>query len=71
MSAVNHPLPGGHLVHTVDKDRALALQLLDHKAVVHNLFADIDGRPEGFEGNADNIDGPHHARAKASRFQQQ
>ena len=33
-----------HLVELLDEDRALALELLDHGAVVHDLVADIDRR---------------------------
>ena len=49
----------------------LPRKFFDHKAVVDDLFADVDRRPKGLQGDADNIDRPDHARAEAARLQQQ
>ena len=70
VGAVNHPLAGRNFVHAVDKNGALGGQLVHHVAVMDDLLAHVDRRAEGFQGNADNVDGPHHSGAKASRLQQ-
>ena len=67
--AVNHALAGGNFVHAVDKNGALGAQLIHHVAIVNDLFADIDGRAECFQRDADNVDGAHHSGAKAPRLQ--
>ena len=68
MGAVNHAFAIGNFIHVIYKDGALLLKLLDHKAVVDDLFADIDGRTKGFESDPDDVNGPNHASAKAPRF---
>src|SRR5215467_3480209 len=68
VGAINDSLAFGDLVDGIDKDGALALQLLDHKAVVYDLFADVNGWTKGFERNPDNIDRPHHSGAKSAGF---
>src|SRR5262249_10928785 len=70
VGAINDTLAFRDFVNRVNEDGALALELFDYKAVVHDLFADVDRRPEGFEGNADDINGADDAGAKASGFQQ-
>ena len=71
MGAVNDALTVGHFVLAVDKDRALAAQFLDHKAVMDDLFAHVNRRPKCLQGNADHIDRPHHARAEPARLEQE
>ena len=66
--AVNNALAVGHFVLAVDKDRALAPKFLDHEAVVDNLLAHINRRPKRLQSNADHVNRPHHARAKAPGF---
>jgi hypothetical protein len=68
--AVDDALALGDLVHRVNENGTLALKFFDHKAVVDDLFADVNWRPEGLKGNPDNVDGSHYARAKAARLQQ-
>jgi hypothetical protein len=70
VGAVNHPFPIWDFFDTVHKNGALALQFLDHKAVVDDFLAHVDGRPKGLQGDADNINGPHHARSKATGLKQ-
>jgi hypothetical protein len=36
---------------------------------VDDLFADVDGRTEGFERDADNVNSPHYAGAESTRLQ--
>jgi hypothetical protein len=38
---------------------------------MHNLATHIDGCSEGVQSDFHNVDGAHHARAKAARLQQQ
>ena len=57
VSAVDDAFALRHLVDAVDKDRTLAansFQLL--KAVMDDLFTDIDGPPKCLERNPDNVD---------------
>ena len=68
MGTVNDTLAIGNLIHVVDKNGTLLLKFLHHKAVVDNLFTNVNWWPEGFEGNADNINGPHHTGAESPRF---
>jgi hypothetical protein len=35
---------------------------------VNNFFADVDGRAEGFEGDADHVDGANDSGAEAARL---
>src|SRR5689334_21473687 len=60
--------PLRHFVKFFDKARAFALQSFDHVAVMHDLMADVDGTTVFLQRVLDNVDGPHHARAKASRL---
>src|SRR5208282_1089162 len=69
--AVDNPFSVGHFVFAVDKDRALAPQLVDYKAVVDNFLADINRRTKSIERNTYHIDRPHHPRAEPTRLQQQ
>ena len=69
MSAVDDAFAVGDLLFTVDENGAFALQLLDDKAVVHDLFAHVDGRAESLKGYAHHINGTNHARAEAPRLQ--
>jgi hypothetical protein len=39
-------------------------------AVVNDLFADVDGRAEGLEGDTNDIDSADDAGAKSSGFKQ-
>ncbi len=70
MRAVDDALAGRNLLHAVDKDGALGGKLVHHVAVVDDLLAHVNGRAEGFQRDADNIDGAHHSGAKAPRLQQ-
>ena len=70
VGAVDHPFPIWDFFHAIDKNGALALQFLDHKAVVDNFLADVDGRAEGLQGDADNVNGPYHSRAEAAGLKQ-
>ena len=53
-------------VRVVDEDDALVPQPLDHVAVVDDLVAHVDGRPEALEGDLDDLDGPVHTGTKAA-----
>src|SRR6266478_733392 len=70
MRAVNYTLACRDFVNGINKDRTFALKLLDHKAVVDNLFADVDRRTKGLERNTDNINRAHDAGAESARLQQ-
>jgi len=69
VSAVNDALAVGNFVLAIDEDGALAAEFVNHKAVVYDLFADVDGRPESFEGDADNVNGANDAGAEAAWLQ--
>ena len=69
--AVNDAFAGGNFVHRIDKDGAFALELFDHKAVVNNLFADVNWRTEGLERDADDIDRPDDAGAESAGLKQE
>jgi hypothetical protein len=66
VGAVDDALACGNFVHRVNKNGTFALELLDHKAVVDDLFADVDGRAKGLKRNADNVNRPNHAGAKSA-----
>ena len=70
VGAVDDALAVGDFVFAIDEDGALAAQFVDHKAVVDDLFADVNRRAEGFEGDADDVDGAHHAGAEAAGLQE-
>jgi hypothetical protein len=71
MGAINDALAFGDLGYAVHENGALLLELLDHKPVVDNLLADIDGRAECFEGDPDDIDGTDYSGAESTGLQQQ
>ena len=58
----------GNFIQLLDEDGALALELLDHMAVVDDLVADIDGRAEFLERPLDDLDRPDDAGAEAARL---
>ena len=68
MRAIDHAHPLGNIVDIVDKDRALFRQLIHYKAVVHNFFANVNGRAKGVESDLHDIDGANHPGAKAPRL---
>ncbi len=70
MGAVNDALAGRDLVDAIDKNCAFGAQLVHHVAVMDDLLADVNRRPEGLERDADDVDGAHHAGAEATRLQQ-
>ena len=53
------------------KTAPLALQALDHIAVVDDLVADIDRRADRLQRQLDDLDGAHHAGAEAARRAEQ
>ena len=61
----------GHLVELVDEHRAQAAQSLDHVAVVHDLVAHVDRRPEQLERTLDDVDRAVDAGAEAARIGEQ
>src|SRR5262249_8842742 len=70
VSAINHSLALGNFLDTVDENRTFRLEFLDHKAVMDDFLADVDRGAKGLKSNADDVDCPYHARAKAPRLQQ-
>jgi len=70
VGAVDHPFPIWDFFHAIHENGAFALQFLNHEAVVHDLLAHVDGRPKGFEGDANNINRPHHARTETAGLEQ-
>jgi len=70
VSAIDYPLAGRDFVHAVHENRAFALKLLNHKAVVDDFLADVNWRSEGFQGDADDVNGPHHSGAESPGFEQ-
>jgi hypothetical protein len=58
----------GHLVELLDKHRALALEVVDDEAVVHDLVAHVDRRTELGERLLDDGDRAVHAGAEAPRI---
>src|SRR5260370_1413781 len=70
VSAVNYTLAIRNFLDTVDENCALALQLFHHKTVMDNLLAHINRRTKRLKRDADNINSPHHSRAKPPRFQE-
>ena len=69
MGAVNDAFALRHFVHAIDKNRALLLQFLHHKAVVDDLLAHINRPPKRLQRNPDNINRPHHPGAESPRLQ--
>ena len=68
MGAENRHGAVGNFIQRLDEDRAHALELLDHMAVVDDLVADIDRRAELLEGPLDDLDCPDHPRAEPPRL---
>jgi hypothetical protein len=66
VSGVDDTLAVWNLVDAIHKNGAFAGKLVYHVAIVHNLFADVDGRAEGVKGDADDVDSADHAGAKAA-----
>ena len=60
----------GHFVQFLDEARALVLQRVDDMLVVDDLVAHIDGLAILLERALDDVDGAHHAGAKAARLGQ-
>ena len=61
----------GDLVQLLHKNGAFRLQGLDHVAVVDDLVAHVDGRPELLQRQLDDLDGAVDAGAEAARSGQQ
>src|SRR5690606_37169365 len=53
VGAEDHGAAVGELVQLLDEDRAAALEVLDHEAIVDHLMAHVDRRPEGLDGALD------------------
>src|SRR5581483_4883584 len=68
--AVNYTLTLRNLINRIDENRTLGLKFFDDEAVVHDLFADVYWRPEGFQRNTHDIDGTNHLCAESARLQQ-
>ena len=66
VGAVDDALAVGDFVFAVDEDGAFAAEFVDHKAVVDDFLADVDGRAEGLEGDADDVNGANDAGAEAA-----
>ena len=62
---------GGVLVRRLDEHGAAGAQGLDHKAVVHDFMAHVNGRAELGEGPLDDFDGPFDAGAEATGIGEQ
>jgi len=71
MGRVNDTLPCRNFLNLVNKNRALFRQLIDHKAVVDDLTAHVNGRAKGIEGDLYDIDRADNAGAEAAGFEQQ
>src|SRR5690606_16989557 len=61
----------GRLGRVLDEDGALGAQRLDHVAVVDDLVADVDGRPEALETLLHDLDGAVDPGAEAARTGEQ
>src|SRR4029077_1347585 len=71
VGAVNDALAVGDFVHGIDKNGAFALEFFDHKSVVNDLLAHVDGRAKGLKRDADDIDGANHPGADSAARQQE
>jgi hypothetical protein len=69
VGAVDDALAVGDFVLAIDEDRAFAAEFVDDEAIVNDFLADVEGRAEGFESDADNVNGTDYAGAEASRLQ--
>ena len=58
-------------IELVHEDRALCLQAFDDEAVVDDLVAHVDRRPEPLERQLDDLDGAVDAGAEAARSRDQ
>ena len=67
MRAVDNTLALRNLADAVDENGALLLELFHHEAVVNDLLSDVDRRPERFQRDPDNIDGPGTTPAQNPR----
>jgi len=59
-----------YLGERLDEAGALGLKAVDHVLVVHDFVAHIDRSAVLLKRALDNLDGPHHARAKAAGLRQ-
>lgn len=48
----------GHFIELFDKDRTAVTQIIDHKPVVNDFMADINGFAKDLQRAIDNIDRP-------------
>ena len=70
MGAVDDAFAVGDFVFAIDEDCAFAAQFVHDKAVVNDLLADINRRPESLECDADHVNSAHYAGTEASRLEQ-
>src|ERR1700678_2681826 len=70
MRGVDNPRAFRHLVQFVDEDCALLCQVGHDVAVVHDLFAYVDGRAKGIECNLNDVDGSHNSGTEAARLEE-
>ncbi len=58
------------LFKLVDEHRAAGTQIIDHKAIVHDLMAHINRRAKHFQGPVDDINCAIDARTEAPGIRQ-
>jgi len=68
VGAVNDAFAVGTSSSLSTKMAPFAAEFVDHEAVVDDFLADVDGRAEGLEGDADDVDGADDAGAEAARL---
>jgi len=68
--AEDHRASGGNLVQLLYEDRPFGAQVLDHRAVVHDLVAHVDRRAVARERALDDLDRALDAGTKAARIGQ-
>src|ERR1700722_4057816 len=71
MGAVNDPHPFRDIINIVNENRAFFGQLIDHKPVVHNLLANVNGGAKSIEGNIHHVNSAHHAGTKTTRLEKE
>jgi hypothetical protein len=71
MGGVNDPRTVGDLFDLVDEDRAFLGQLVHNIAIVDDFAANVDGRSEGLEGDANDVNGTYDTRAEATGLEEQ
>ncbi len=71
VGAEDHVAVVGNLVELVDEDRALALEVVDDVAVVHDLVANVNRRAEQLDRALDDLDRAVDAGAKAAGIGEQ